>query len=138
MASLPISPVKSPRALLPLAAAIGGGFLAAAIVLLTLDDRAVAVGFVAAGILVAGGLIAARRLLASDEAAENPTDWAVAHALAAASDDALAVTDRAGRLVCANSRYEALFAGWPTPPSLPVSDASVTALGAAARAIGDG
>ncbi|WP_066795600.1 hybrid sensor histidine kinase/response regulator [Sphingomonas soli] len=134
MASLPISPVKSPRALLPLAAAIGGGFLAAAIVLLTLNDRAVAVGFVAAGILAAGGLVSARRLLSSEDAAEHPTDWAVAHALAAASDDALAVTDRAGRLVCANSRYEALFAGWPTPPSLPVSDAAVTALGAAARA----
>ncbi|MES2989379.1 MAG: histidine kinase dimerization/phospho-acceptor domain-containing protein, partial [Pseudomonadota bacterium] len=134
MASLPISPVKNPRALLPLAAAIGAGFLAAAIILLSIDDRAVAVGFVAAGILTAGGIIAARRLLAPDTTAEGPTDWAVAHALAAASDDALAVTDRAGRLVCANSRYEALFAGWPTPPSLPVSDASVTALGAAARA----
>ncbi|HEX8300494.1 hybrid sensor histidine kinase/response regulator [Sphingomonas sp.] len=133
MASLPIPAPKNPRALLPLAAAIGAGFAAAAIILLTLNDRAVAVGFVAAGLLAAGGLFAARRLLASDTAAEERTDWAVAHALAAASDDALAVTDRAGRLVCANSRYEALFAGWPTPPSLPVSDASIAALGAAAR-----
>ncbi|HVJ01951.1 MAG TPA: response regulator, partial [Sphingomonas sp.] len=54
--------------------------------------------------------------------------------LAAASDDALAVTDRAGRLVCANARFEALFAGWPTPPNLPVSEAAVIELGAAARA----
>ncbi|RYY25114.1 MAG: response regulator [Sphingomonadales bacterium] len=133
MASLPLNSQKK-RALLPLAAAIGAGFVAAAIVLLSIEDRAVAVGFVGAGILTAVGLFAARRLLVSEETVEGPTDWAVAHALAAASDDALAVTDRAGRLVCANSRYEALFAGWPTPPSLPVSDASVTALGAAARA----
>lgn len=134
MASLPIIPLKNPRTLLPLAAAIGAGFLAAAVVLLTINNQAVAVGFLAAGVLAAGGLYAARRMLADDSAAESHTDWAVAHALAAASDDALAVTDRAGRLVCANSRYEALFAGWPTPPSLPVSDASIAALGAAARA----
>ncbi|RYY43601.1 MAG: PAS domain-containing protein, partial [Sphingomonadales bacterium] len=133
MASLPLQSFKSPRALLPLVAAVAAGFLAAAVVLLTLNDRAIAAGFLAAGILAAGALYGARRLLATEQTVEGPTDWSVAYALAAASDDALAVTDRAGRLVCANGRYEALFAGWPTPPSLPVSDNAVAALGVAAR-----
>src|SRR5204862_440205 len=135
MATLPAhSPVSTSRRWLPFAAAILAGFLAGAVILLTLNDRAVAVGFVAAGLLAAGGLWGARKLFHTDTAAELPVDWSVAQALAAASDDALAVTDRAGRLVCANSRFEALFAGWPTPPNLPISDAAVAALGTAARA----
>ncbi len=134
MATLPApTSLPKPRSLLPLAAAVVAGFLAGAVVLLTLNDRSVAVGFVAAGILAAGALYGARRMLGAGETDEAPVDWSVAYALAAASDDALAVTDRAGRLVCANSRYEALFAGWPTPPGLPVSDAAVAALGTAAR-----
>ncbi len=134
MATLPshtLAPAH--RTWLPLAAAVAAGFIAAAVVLLTLNERAVAVGFVAAGILAAATLWAARKLFRSETAEAAPTDWAVAYALAAASDDALAVTDRAGRLVCANSRFEGLFAGWPTPPNLPVSDAAIAALGTAAR-----
>jgi two-component system cell cycle sensor histidine kinase/response regulator CckA len=134
MATLPVhSPISPSRRWLPFAAAMLAGFLAAALVLLTLNDRAVAIGFVGAGLLAAGGLWGARRLFHTDSATELPVDWSVAQALAAASDDALAVTDRAGRLVCANNRFEVLFAGWPTPPNLPVSDASVAALGTAAR-----
>jgi len=133
MASLPTTP-SSPRSLLPLLAATVTGFAAAALVLLTLNDRAVAIGFVAAAILGIGLLYGVRRLFRADETVEATPDWSVAHALAAASDDALAVTDRAGRLVCANARFEALFAGWPTPPNLPVSDPAVAELGAAARA----
>jgi two-component system cell cycle sensor histidine kinase/response regulator CckA len=132
MATLPSAHSPSKK-LMPLLAALVAGFVAAAFVLLTLDERAVAIGFAAAGILAAGAIYAARRLLRTELVAEARTDWAVAHALAAASDDALAVTDRAGRLICANSRYEALFAGWPTPPNLPIGDASVDALGVAAR-----
>ncbi|MBB4838750.1 two-component system cell cycle sensor histidine kinase/response regulator CckA [Sphingomonas kyeonggiensis] len=134
MATLPVhTPVSPSRRWLPYAGAILAGILAGAVILLTLNDRAVAVGFVAAGVLAAGVLLGARRLFHSDTAAEQPVDWSVAQALAAASDDALAVTDRAGRLVCANNRFEALFAGWPTPPNLPISDAAVAALGTAAR-----
>src|SRR3546814_3710041 len=51
-----------------------------------------------------------------------------------ASADAVAITDRAGRLVCANDRYEALFGGLPTPPGLPVGDSDVSLLAAAGRA----
>jgi two-component system, cell cycle sensor histidine kinase and response regulator CckA len=131
MATLPSNPTARPW--LPLLAAVLAGFIAAALVLLSLNERAVAIGFAAAGVLAAGVLFAARGLLRTEAAAETHVDWAVAQRLATASDDALAVTDRAGRLVCANARYEALFAGWPTPPNLPVSDTGVAELGTAAR-----
>jgi two-component system, cell cycle sensor histidine kinase and response regulator CckA len=132
MASLPTTPSKA-RRFLPLLVAIVAGFAAAAFVLLTLNDRVVAIGFAAAAVLAAGLLYAVRGLFRTQETVEAPVDWSVAHALAATSDDALAVTDRAGRLVCANSRFEALFDGWPTPPNLPVNEAGVAALGVAAR-----
>ncbi len=133
MASLPADRPAAPRTLLPLLAAVLAGFTAAALVLLTLHDRAVAVGFVGAGLVAAGGLYAAHRLLRADPVEGGDVDWSVAHALASASDDALAVTDRAGRMVCANDRFEVLFAGFPTPPGLPVSDAGVARLSDAAR-----
>jgi two-component system cell cycle sensor histidine kinase/response regulator CckA len=132
MATLP-TPLPASRRLLPLLAAVTAGLIAAALILLTLNDRAVAIGFVAASLLAGGILLGARRMLHREAVVETHIDWSVAQALAAASEEALAVTDRAGRLVCANVRYEMLFAGWPTPPSLPVSDAAVEALGVAAR-----
>ena len=132
MATLPATPA-SRRSLLPLLAAVVAGFAAAAIVLVTLGDRAVAVGFIGAGMIAAAAIFAASRILQAAPAATAEPDWSVANALASASDDALAVTDRAGRLVCANNRYEALFAGFPTPPGLPVTDAAVARLADAAR-----
>ncbi len=132
MATLPASP--APKPLLPLLAAVLAGFVAAAVVLLTLNDRAIAVGFVAAGLVAAGTVFAARRVIQPAADAEPLVDWSVAQALASASDDALAVTDRSGRLVCANDRFEILFAGFPTPPDLPVSDHDSTRLADAGRA----
>ncbi|PXA97196.1 hybrid sensor histidine kinase/response regulator [Nostoc sp. 3335mG] len=122
MATLPATPSAPSRSLLPLLAAVMAGFVAGAVILLSLDERPVAIGFVAAGILAAGILLASRRLFQTVEVPETVIDWSVAHALASASDDALAVTDRAGRLVCANDRYEVLFAGFPTPPDLPIGE----------------
>ncbi|WP_448664552.1 response regulator [Sphingomonas sp. CJ20] len=134
MATLAPTSAKPQKTMLPLLAALLAGIAAAAIALLTINDRAVAIGFAGAGLLAAAILFGMRRLLREGDAGEPKTDWAVAHTLAAASEDALAVTDRAGRLVCANDRYEALFAGWPTPPGLPIGDAAAAALGTAARA----
>lgn len=119
--------------LLPALAAILAGIGASAIVLLTLNDRAIAIGFVATALLALGVIVAARRLLRAETVVERETDWSVAHALAAIADDALAVTDRSGRLVCANARYEALFGGWPTPPGLPIADTLVSELELATR-----
>jgi two-component system cell cycle sensor histidine kinase/response regulator CckA len=133
MASLPI-----PSGLTPVRAAAltaGASALAAALLVFLVAGHAVlAAGFLAAG-LIAGGSVIAWRLLASPQAAEAPpVDWNIAHALAQASSDAVAVTDRAGRLVCANERYQSLFEGLPTPPGLPLDGDGVAALGAAGRA----
>lgn len=134
MAGLPAADLPKPSLLLPLAVAVCTGIATAALILFTIGDRMVAIGFLAAALLAAGIMIGAARLFRSPLHVERYTDWAIAHALASASDDALAVTDRSGRLVCANPRYEALFGGWPTPPSLPIGEAGAQALGACARA----
>ncbi len=135
MASLPDAELPKPSLLLPIVAVVVTGVAAAGVILTSLNDRAIAMGFLAAALLAAGVMLAMGRLFRSPTTSiERYTDWAIAHALASASDDALAVTDRSGRLVCANPRYEALFGGWPTPPNLPIGDDGERALGACARA----
>ncbi|GAA0731534.1 response regulator [Sphingomonas japonica] len=125
----PASPLGQPIAIAVLAA------VAAALAMLwLLGDLAIAAGALATGLIVAGGIASAVRFARQAPATEAVIDWSVARALAAASPDALAVTDRSGRLVCANDAYEALFGEFPTPPNLAVGDAGIAALGAAGRA----
>ncbi|RIA46582.1 multi-sensor hybrid histidine kinase [Hephaestia caeni] len=119
------------------AALIAGatGIAAALLILWMLGNVVIATAFLATAIVVGGLLIAVRRLLpAAAPDGEAAVDWSLARALAQASADAVAITDRAGRLVCANDRYEALFGGLPTPPGLPVGDSEVSLLAAAGRA----
>jgi two-component system cell cycle sensor histidine kinase/response regulator CckA len=83
--------------------------------------------------MIAAGLIIFRRLFPPTRAEAPEPDWSVARTLAATSPEAVAITDRAGRLVCANGRYETLFSGFPTPPALPIDDAGVESLSTAGR-----
>ncbi|MGN6374652.1 MAG: response regulator [Sphingomonas sp.] len=112
----------------------GAGLSAAALILWLVGSLAVAAGFLATALIVGGIAIAVARLRAPDEAQSGAIDWSVGRALAETSADAVAVTDRAGRLVCANDHYEALFGGFPTPPGLPLADDGIAALTAAGRA----
>ena len=132
MASAPtiIAPVRSATITTGVAAV-----LAAALVLFLTGSPVAAAGFLAAG-LIAGGAVIAWRLLAPRraDADARATDWDLVRGIAQASDDAVAVTDRAGRLVCANDGFEAMFGGLPVPPGLPLDEAGVNALGAAGRA----
>ena len=114
--------------------ALGCGLSAALVILGILHSLVIAAAFAAAALVVTGGLIAARRLFPATASTAIEPDWSVARALAASSPDAIAVTDRAGRLVCANDRYEALFGGFPTPPGLPLDAGGVDRLGSAGRA----
>ncbi|GHH08232.1 signal transduction histidine kinase [Sphingomonas glacialis] len=114
--------------------ALGCGLAAALVILGILHSLVIAAAFLAAALVVTGGLIAARRLFPATASTAIEPDWSVARALAASSPDAIAVTDRAGRLVCANDRYEALFGGFPTPPGLPLDAGGVDRLGSAGRA----
>ncbi|MCP8892863.1 hybrid sensor histidine kinase/response regulator [Sphingomonas faeni] len=113
--------------------AVGSGAAAAAIVLLLVGSWIAAAGFFAAAIIVIGALIAWRLLNPVARDAPRPVDWDLTRTVAEAGADAIAITDRAGRLVCANDAYEALFAGFPTPPGLPLDEAGIAALADAGR-----
>jgi two-component system cell cycle sensor histidine kinase/response regulator CckA len=132
MASLPQidrTPVRT-AALVAGAAAVA----AAVIVLVMVQSMVAAAGFLAAGIIVGGAVVAWRTIGAAEGVASRAIDWDFTRTIAETSSDAVAVTDRAGRLVCANDAYERVFGGFPTPPGLPIDDAGIAALSDAGRA----
>jgi two-component system cell cycle sensor histidine kinase/response regulator CckA len=68
-------------------------------------------------------------------------DWSLAFAAIEHDDDAVAITDREGRLLCANHSYEAWFNGLPTPSGILFEDDGAARLVNAGRAAwrdGDG
>ena len=108
--------------------------LSVALVWFLVDEPLVALGF-ASGLLGIGTLVwwlAQPRDASAPEALALP-DWSVTVAAIARDDCAIAITDRAGRLVCANSSYDAWFGAHHAPPRLPVDDASLERLARAAR-----
>ncbi|HEX7876804.1 MAG TPA: response regulator [Sphingobium sp.] len=108
--------------------------VSAALVAYAIGDPALAVGF-AATVLAAAALLSwYRRLYPAETADREATpDWTVARAAADASNMAIAVTDRAGRLVCASDLFGEWFPGFPTPPGITADPALSESLGAAAR-----
>ena len=60
-------------------------------------------------------------------------DWSVTVAAIEHPGEAVAITDRANRLVCANAAYELWFGSGHAPPRLPVDGASADLLGRVAR-----
>ncbi|MEH3098781.1 ATP-binding protein [Sphingomonas adhaesiva] len=118
-----------------LAAAVLAAAAAAGLILWLVGDIAVAAGFAAAAIVLvaaAVAVVALRPAPAVEPSVEH--DWALIRDLAEASTDGVAVTDRGGRLVCANDRYELLFGGFPTPPSVPLAGDGASDLAVAGRA----
>ena len=93
------------------------------------------VGSCAGAMVGAWGLVDyARRTRPAEEAAQMlPPDWSITHAAAQLSNAAIAISDRAGRLVCANDHFTKAFPGLKAPPNLGVDDASQALLVAAAR-----
>ena len=121
----------TPRDWLPVGAA-----LALSLVLLWLVTRQplVVAGF-AGGLLALGALaVALGKRRAPERAAEFALpDWSVTVAAIDRADIGVAIIDRAGRLVCANPRYEGWFGAGHAPPRLPVDAASLERLAKAAR-----
>ena len=113
--------------------AVTSGLAAVVPILWLVGSVAVAAGFLAAALIVVGAVAAWRLLSPAAVVPDRAVDWDLARTLAEASNVAMAVTDRAGRLVCANDAYETLFAGFPTPPGLPLEDSGVAALADAGR-----
>ncbi len=106
------------------ALAIAGvaGMAAAALILWMVGDATVACGFLATALVLGGAGVAIVRLRrVTREAISVTYDWELLRVMAESSPDGVAITDRGGRLVCANDHYERLFAGFPTPPSLPLA-----------------
>ena len=115
------------------AIATAAGLAAALLALKASGSYIAAAGFLAAALIAAAAAAIWRLLPAKGDPQAAELDWSLATSLAAASNDAVAVTDRAGRMVCANDAWQALFDGWPTPPGVPLDEASVGALGTAGR-----
>ncbi|MCR5872330.1 MULTISPECIES: response regulator [unclassified Sphingomonas] len=120
----------------PLITAIAAGAVAGGVVLWAIDSLPVAAGFFAAAVLIALAVTLLRRpATAADDAVESAAvDWSLANMLASICSDAIAVTDRAGRLVCANERFGTLFPGYPAPPAVVIGDWAASQLGSAGRA----
>lgn len=105
-----------------IAAAIG---LSLILVWLVTGD-AMMLAVTAAGLIGLGGfvLVAARIQRPAAEASETaPPDWSVALSAIELDRAAVAVSDRAGRLLCANGRFNLWFEGLQAPPDLGLGEA---------------
>jgi two-component system, cell cycle sensor histidine kinase and response regulator CckA len=108
-----------------------GAALAISLVLVWLATKQVVVLAVFSGGLIAMGGLA--WLLMRSKPAERAVeyalpDWSVTVAAIDRPDCAVAVTDRAGRLVCANRSFEGWFGADHAPPRLPVDNGSLERL----------
>ena len=115
---------------------LGGALLASMALVWLATHLLTAVLAFAAGLIALGGLAwALTRSKALPAQAEYALpDWSVTVAAIDRSDVAVAVTDRAGRLVCANPHYEQWFGIASAPPRLAADAASLERLGKAGRA----
>ena len=115
----------------------------AAAVLASIAMIRLATGSTAVTLAYAGGLVvlaltafaaARRRATPTDTAESTFPDWSVTVAAIEQPGLAIAITDRANRLVCANAAYELWFGSSHAPPRVPVDGVSADHLARAARA----
>ncbi len=116
------------RSLAPVTTVAVLALLSGVLVWYPTGSAALAGGFAGVGALAAAVLwfLDQRRPIDAVPAIEG-NDWALVRSVADSDRAGIAVTDRTGRLVCANDRYCDWFGGAVTPPNLPV-DAQTTAL----------
>ncbi|MEO6093470.1 MAG: ATP-binding protein [Novosphingobium sp.] len=114
-----------------------GAALLVSVALVWLITREPLVAGAFAGGLVTLGTLAAivslRRPAPAPVELAQP-DWSVTVAAIERPDSAVAITDRAGRMVCANRSFEQWFGLASPPPRLPIDDASLERLTQATRA----
>lgn len=116
-------------------AVVGGALVFSALLVWAVSGDALLMGVFIAAIMAfgAGAWALSRRRAPSAEAEFAQPDWSVTVAGIERPDMAIAVTDRAGRLTCANSTFETWFGPAAAPPSLPVVSASLERLADATR-----
>ena len=114
---------------------IGAGLVVSVAVLWLVTGELLVVAGFGGGVLALAGLARSLALRPPPprEAEYALPDWSVTVAAIDRPDTAVAITDRAGRLVCANAVYEEWFGAAHAPPRLPVDAASLDRLARAAR-----
>ncbi len=117
-------------------AIIGGlALLSVALLFWATRSLALAAGFLAGLAIAVGGALLARRLFPGTIAGEaSAPDWTMLRQAVNHDDVAIAVTDRAGRLVCANDLFATWMGGFVTPPGLPLEARGAELLKNAGRA----
>ena len=112
-----------------------GGFLASLLLIWIATGQVLVVTAFAAGVLVLGGgaAFALRRPPPERTPDLALPDWSVTVAAITHEGAAVAITDRANRLVCANPLYETWFGSETAPPRLDVDPTSLERLSRAAR-----
>jgi two-component system, cell cycle sensor histidine kinase and response regulator CckA len=117
-------------------AGLAAATTASAILLWLVTHNVILVGSLAAGMLAFWAMADYLRRTRAPvlQTATLPPDWSVTRAVADQDGSALAITDRAGRLLCANDRFVTLFEGLRAPPDLALDEASHELLVKAGRA----
>ena len=120
---------------MPLFAGLGAALVASALLLYFLSADLLLTGAYIAGLAVLLiGIFAFERFGEKGEAIElSMTDWSVTVAAIEQLSDAIAITDRANRLVCANSAFIDSFGANASPPSLPLARAELEVMSKLAR-----
>lgn len=114
---------------------VGAATLSVALLFWATRDAVLASGFLAGIALMVGAFILIRRLIPESAAGETALpDWTMLRQAVNHDDVAIAVTDRAGRLVCANDLFATWFNGFVTPPGLPLEASGAEFLKNAGRA----
>ncbi|MDB5717693.1 MAG: multi-sensor hybrid histidine kinase, partial [Sphingomonas bacterium] len=129
---LPSEPSGGDRLLL--FAVLGAGLASALLLLWALDSLLFAACFLAVFVGCAALILLFFQQRGTTVSGTLSDDIPLLKAAIDANGQAVAITDRAGRLVCAGSAYGEWFPGWPTPPELPLSPQSAEQLLAAGRA----
>ncbi len=116
--------------------ALGGAVLASALVIyLALGTILLPLLFAAMMAGLAGMIFFFRRTFPPATGQDNAApDWSVTFAAADQAETAIAITDRAGRLTCANSRFIAWFGPDSPPPKLALDKGDIDRLIESGRA----
>jgi two-component system, cell cycle sensor histidine kinase and response regulator CckA len=119
-----------------LIAGLAAGTSLSAVILWLVTHNLVLVGALVAGMIACWALADyVRRTRAPTETeAALPPDWSVTRAVADQDSAAVAITDRAGRLLCANDRFTQTFDGLRAPPDLGLDEGSHELLQRAGKA----
>ena len=118
-----------PAGLVALAAIVSG-----LLVWLPTQSAALTAGFTGVGLLAAATIWALQTQRGTSvQVLAEVSDWTLVRAVADSDNGGIAITDRTGKLVCANDLYCDWFGGAVTPPNLPVEPRTNALLAEAGR-----